>query len=185
MRPSHKSVAPSTTRLASRATIVTVMAGPTPPFTVTSGTADMPGPENLLDLRLLIEHNFYRHALHDFDEIAGRVFRRQQAETRAAAGLNAVDVAVQSARGIRVHFHLCRLPGAHVSELCFLEIRRDPNVRRHNGKKRLPDLHIAPGLDRFVRHLAGFGRGHFECRTSATRSGAIPPAPRRPPPVRR
>ena len=35
----------------------------------------------------LVEHDLDRHALHDLDVIAGRVFRRQQAERRAAAGL--------------------------------------------------------------------------------------------------
>ena len=116
---------------------MTFRAGPEAPFTFTSGTADMPGTEHLLDVRLLIERDLDRHALHDFDEVAGRVFRRQQTETRAAPGLDAIDVAAQRARRIGVDFHFRRLPRPHVSELRFLEIRGHPDPGRHNRKKRL------------------------------------------------
>ena len=48
-----------------------------------------------LDVRRPVEHDLDRHALHDLHVIAGGVLRRQQAEGRAAAGLDAVDVAVK------------------------------------------------------------------------------------------
>ena len=46
-----------------------------------------------IDVGRLVEHDLDRHALHHLDEVAGGVFGRQQAEGRAAAGLDAVDVA--------------------------------------------------------------------------------------------
>ena len=55
----------------------------------------MPGPEQ--NVGRLVEHDLDRHALHDLDVIAGGVFRRQQAEGGAAAGLDTVDMAFEGA----------------------------------------------------------------------------------------
>ena len=41
-----------------------------------------------------VEHDLHRHALHDLDEVAGRVLRRQQAEERAGAALDRLDAPV-------------------------------------------------------------------------------------------
>src|SRR6266516_6537126 len=38
----------------------------------------------------VVEHNLDRHALHDLDIVACRILRREQAEPRACAGLNAI-----------------------------------------------------------------------------------------------
>src|SRR5208282_3491375 len=49
-----------------------------------------------------VEENLHRDALHHFNEIAGRIFRREDSETGASGGLKAVDVAVEVAAGISV-----------------------------------------------------------------------------------
>src|SRR3954469_14147476 len=50
-----------------------------------------------LAIRILpgVEHDLHRDALNDFDEIAGRIFRRQQAEARAGCGRDALHVSVE------------------------------------------------------------------------------------------
>ena len=48
-----------------------------------------------------VKEDLHRHALNDFDEIAGRVLRRQQTEGGAGAGLNGVDVAGEVPRSGR------------------------------------------------------------------------------------
>ena len=41
------------------------------------------GPQQVLGILARLEHDLHRHALHDLDEVAGGVLRRQQAEARA------------------------------------------------------------------------------------------------------
>ena len=59
----------------------------------TVGVTDMPGPQQMLRILPGLEHDLHRHALHDLDEVAGRVLRRQQAEPRAGGAGDAVDLA--------------------------------------------------------------------------------------------
>ena len=49
-------------------------------------------PQQVLRILTLLEHDLHRHALHDLDEVAGGVLRRQQAEAGAGCGGDAVDV---------------------------------------------------------------------------------------------
>ena len=90
------------------------------------------GADDVAGGQRFVENDFHRHALDDFHVIAGRVFRRQQAEPRAAAGLNAVHVCAQRfAKRVNLNEH--RLVGLHVFQLRFLEIGHDPDVVRHDG----------------------------------------------------
>jgi hypothetical protein len=59
----------------------------------------------------MVKHDLDRHALDHFDVVARCVFRRQQAETRAAAGLNAIDVPSKGLPMQRVNPDLDRLAG--------------------------------------------------------------------------
>src|SRR5258707_1435052 len=59
--------------------------------------------KHALHLILLIEHDLHGHALDDFHVIASGVFRRQHAEGRSAAGLNAVHTSAQFETRVRVH----------------------------------------------------------------------------------
>src|SRR5947209_1622109 len=43
-------------------------------------------------VRRVVEHDLDRHALHHLDVVAGGILGRQQAEHRAAAGLEAVEM---------------------------------------------------------------------------------------------
>src|SRR5690349_11428052 len=45
----------------------------------------------------LVEHDLHRHPLHHLDEVAGGVLRRQQAEARAGAALDRIDMALEAA----------------------------------------------------------------------------------------
>jgi hypothetical protein len=58
---------------------------------------------------------------------AGRIFRRQQAESGAAAGLDAVDVALKLAARIGIDCDRDRLARAHVIELGFQSSHTDTN----------------------------------------------------------
>ena len=102
---------------------------------MTVGTTDMPGPE--FDVGALIERDLDRHALHHLHIIAGGVFRRQQAERGAAAGLDAVDVAGEGPAE-RVDLDVDGLSDLHVGELQLLEIGGDPDIERHDDHDRLP-----------------------------------------------
>ena len=75
----------------------------------------------------LVEADADGKALHDFDEIAGGVFGRQEAHHGAGGAGHVFDVAVKfAAVGVNVDIHL--LVRAHSFELSFLEIRGDPDV---------------------------------------------------------
>src|SRR5580658_9759838 len=74
----------------------------------------------------LIEGNLHRHTLHHFHIIARGVFGRQQTERGSAARLNAVDLAREAAAPERVYSDIDGLTGAHVGQLRFLEIGRNP-----------------------------------------------------------
>ena len=50
-------------------------------------------PQQMLGILTRVEHDLHGHALHDLHEVAGRVFRRQQAEARAGRAGDAVDLA--------------------------------------------------------------------------------------------
>ena len=70
-----------------------------------------------------IEHDLHGNALHHLHVIAGGVFRRQQAEARAAGAGDAIHVPFDI-RGEGVHGDGHALARPHVFELRFLEIRR-------------------------------------------------------------
>src|SRR5207302_10079944 len=64
-----------------------------------------------------VEHDLHRHALDDLHEVAGGILGWQQAEPRARAGLDAVDVALEDEPRIRVDLDDGRLARAHPREL--------------------------------------------------------------------
>ena len=61
-------------------------------LTLTVGTTDIPGPSRMLDLVEIVEYNLHGNTLHDLHVIARGVFRRQEAESGAAATLDAIDM---------------------------------------------------------------------------------------------
>ena len=67
----------------------------------------------------VVTHDLDRHTLDHFDVVPRRVLRRQQAETCAAAGLNAVDMPGKRLPMQRVNPDLGRLTGAHEANLVF------------------------------------------------------------------
>src|SRR5437870_13251840 len=70
-------------------------------------------------VRLVIEHDLDGHALDDLDVVAGCVFSRQQCEGRAAAALNAIDMAPEVATGIGVDADRYGLTGPTVGQWGF------------------------------------------------------------------
>ena len=56
------------------------------------------------------------------------------------------------------------LSGAHVGELRFLEVGRDPDVVGHEGQELLADLHVIPRLDVLRGHAAGLGGADLRVR---------------------
>src|SRR6266481_813354 len=104
-----------------------------------------------------VDNDFYRNALHDLDEISGRVFRWEGGEFRAGAALDAVDMAAHVERRISVDPYFDRLPRPHVGQLSFLEVGRDPDLRRDDGEDLLARynvvalLHVPPGNPSVLR----------------------------------
>src|SRR5271154_6346316 len=94
-----------------------------------------------------IEIDAHRDALDDFHEIAGGIFRRQQAEARSAGSADVYDAArVLLSIGVDAEFD--PLARVHTAELRFLEIRGNPDVvqwdHRHqllSGRHVFPELH--------------------------------------------
>ncbi len=70
--------------------------------TDTDTVTDMPGRSTSSRVARVVEDDLHRHALHDLDEIAAGVVRRQQAERGAGRRGNAVDVPGIVAAAVRV-----------------------------------------------------------------------------------
>ncbi|KAF5406531.1 MAG: hypothetical protein Udaeo2_34060 [Candidatus Udaeobacter sp.] len=107
-----------------------------------------------MHLLLLIEHDLHGHALDYLHVIASGVFRRQHAEGRSAAGLNAVHTSAQFETRISVHGDVYGLSRLHIPELRLFEIGGYPNSRRHERHERLSHLHVIAGSHRFLSHVA-------------------------------
>jgi hypothetical protein len=70
-----------------------------------------------------------RQTLHDFDEVAGGIFGRQHAGTRASGSRHALDISlIFAAKGI--DFDVDGLSSVHFFQLCFLKICGDPDIFR-------------------------------------------------------
>jgi hypothetical protein len=75
--------------------------------------------------------------LHDLDEVAGRIFRRQQAEGGAGAGLDRIDAAGELTIRIGIDPHLDRLAGPHAVKLRLLVVGDHPDIVGHEHHQAL------------------------------------------------
>src|ERR1700742_466125 len=82
-----------------------------------------------------VDDDLDRHTLHDFHEVAGRVFGWKRGEARAAAELHAVHVAAQIELRVGVDTDFDLVAGTHAFELRLLEVRGDPDLRRDDRKQ--------------------------------------------------
>src|ERR1700684_2793924 len=85
----------------------------------------------------IVEHDLYRHALHDLGEIAGRVVGRQQCEFETACRREAVDMALEHGAPEAVDLDFDRLTVADMRELGFLEIRHHIDGVERNHRHQL------------------------------------------------
>src|SRR5207249_7208958 len=93
-------------------------------------------PELKITVLSRLKDDFYADPLLDFDVIAGRIFRRKQAEKRTGRSRDAVDVAfVAPSIGIGIKNH--RLAGPDVPKLRLFEISGDPHVLKRNHCQQL------------------------------------------------
>src|SRR5450759_5881543 len=95
-----------------------------------------PRPEFMSLYLALVEHDLHGYALHHFDVVAGSVFGRQQAETRAAGAGGGIDMSLVGL-AVRIDGDVGRLARPDVLKLRLLEIRRDPEIR-HIERNDLP-----------------------------------------------
>src|SRR5581483_12029660 len=115
--------------------------------------------QDVLRVLAFVEHDLHRHALHDFDVVAGGVFGGQQAEPRARGRGDAVDLAAELAPSVGIDLDGDPLAWAHAAQLRLLEIGRDPDaVERDERQQRLPRLNDLADLDCLAAHLAALGR---------------------------
>src|SRR3989442_4243432 len=120
-----------------------------------------PGPQQMVRVLRTVEDDLHRHALHDLDEVAGRVLRRQQTEARTRRAGDAVHLAVELSSAERVDVHLHALAGTHVLQLRLLEVGCHPDlVDLHEREERLARLHDLSDVDAFLRNNAGRRRVH-------------------------
>ena len=107
-------------------------------------------------VRIVVHHiDAHRQPLHDFHEIAGRVLRGQQRQSRAGAHGEAGDASLERPlAAIHVHVEFHALADPQIAELSFLEIRIHPDVaQRADRHEALADLdvvarvHVATGDD--------------------------------------
>ena len=95
--------------------------------------------------------------LHHFDVIAGRIFRRKEAETDPVAPPICV-IFPSYFRRRRRRLDVDRLPGRMCRKLRFLEIRGDPDiVQRDQRRQRLADATFCPASTLFVVMMPAAG----------------------------
>ena len=105
-----------------------------------------------------IESDFDRNALNHFHIISSGIFRRQQASDRTACSSNALHVTLISF-AVRVNINVGGLADLHVPQLCFLEVRRDPNVVKIDDFHHLlPNGNVLPHFDGAVGDDATYWR---------------------------
>src|SRR5471030_2213936 len=97
-----------------------------------------------------LQHNAHRHTLHNLYIIAGSIFRRKQTESRTRGAPEGVDVApVVAPASVRANGY--GLPGIHLLQLRFFEIRGDPEIiYRNDGEQLLTRLHTLAGFNGFA-----------------------------------
>ena len=90
-----------------------------------------------------------RQPLHDLDEVARGVLRRQQCEGRSGPHREAGDPAVEHLPvAVHVDIEIDGLADAQIAQLRLLEIGVDPDlVERADRHQALPDLNIVAGVD--------------------------------------
>ena len=93
----------------------------------------------------------HRHALHDLDEVAGRVVGGQEREARPGAAREALDLALELAAREGVDRDLGLLPGSHLPDLRLLEVGDHVGRRRHQLDHRLADRDELPLVHRQLR----------------------------------
>jgi hypothetical protein len=98
----------------------------------------------------VIEHDFHRNALNNFDEIASGVVGWEKRKGRSGAGLQAVNVCAEKMIGNGVDFYVDVLTDAHPGDLCFLKISQDPDILFDHGHEGLTGLNARTGLDCFL-----------------------------------
>ena len=148
-------------------------AEPGPLFEIDRDRGAQSGTERQVDG--VVEADADRHALHDFDPVAGGVLRGQQRELRAGAGADAGDLAGEAVVGIGVDGDDRRLlPDLHVGEVGLLEVRLDPAVaglddgeHRRRGRDVLADLQPVRLRDDAGARRLDVGVGEVELRLVA------------------
>src|ERR1700730_12277549 len=76
-----------------------------------------------IGIKSLVDDDLDRHALHDLNEIAGRVLGRKSGEFRTRSQLNAIYMTLEVKVGIGVELDGRGLAWTHSVEFAFLEIR--------------------------------------------------------------
>src|SRR5262245_1523950 len=115
-----------------------------------------PGPQQSFGILRGVEHDLHGDALDDFDEVAGGILRRQQAEARAGRAGDAVHFALELASAERVDFDFGALAWTHVPQLRLFEVRGHPHViDLHEREERLARLDDLSRIDAFLRDDAG------------------------------
>src|SRR5258708_37729757 len=73
--------------------------------------------------RARLEHDLHRYTLHNFDVVAGGIFRWQQAEARSTGAGDGIDMPFVGLAS-SIDRDLSRQPGLHLLKLRLFEVRR-------------------------------------------------------------
>ena len=141
-----------------------------PPSSHTVGSTDIPG-RRRWSQSSPGKPNPHREPLYNLDVVAGRVLWRQKTVELAGRAGHALDITIVIAsRSVGVNRD--RLPAMHPAQLCFAEIRGDPDVvERNHGEQLLTGLHPLTHLDSLVTHNPG--RRGDDMRVAQVESGPI------------
>src|ERR1700682_1877013 len=113
------------------------------------------------------------HSLHYFHIVSGGILRGQQAETGAGGAGQRVNVAVIVAI-VRINVNGDGLPWMHLFQLCFLEVRSDPDVVCLNDDEQLlPRLDSLTHFDRLASYDAAYRRDDFRVAQVQFRGGKL------------
>ena len=105
-----------------------------------------------------IEYDLYGNTLDNFHIITCRILRREETESSSAASLDTIDMPTKFRAMQRIHFDFDWLPGPHVANLIFFEIRRNKDLLRHEREQTLSSLNVLSGHDRLFGDPARLGR---------------------------
>src|SRR5271155_1486034 len=119
------------------------------------------GDQAVADVLAWCEVDANWNPLHDLDVVAGRVLRREQAESLTRRRAQTIYISFEGVAQ-RIDVDIDRLPRLHPAQLVFLEVGGNPDVvERHHCEQRFAWLNALSRLDAFLADHPSHRRSDF------------------------